>query len=350
MRTVTKAFAVGVAAVCLGGVAAQAFSVETVRGTRANEGYPAAGVDPATGATYVAWSQSRPGHRNQYDAYLQRRGRERIKLNTRGMAWTFGLDPATHQVAYQQARNGDSNIRLYDYATGLRNRLDPLVNTTAWEYAPSVSGQWLVFARLNYRATPDVRTLYLYNLTTHERRVLATYTGNYGRGVIDDGQVNGDWVVWAKVTHGWRDWSVYRYQISTGETTVVPRPAGRYDYVPSVAADGTMYFARSASSCGALATFRQYDLNGVVTNIGRLPVGYDAWNHSFISEPPDGSRQLYFDALRCAGRPSNVNVYMTDVTPAPAPPAARPMHQAAPGAEQAPWHPAWVDESGAIRP
>lgn len=37
---------------------------------------------------------------------------------------------------------------------------------------------------------------------------------------------------------------------------------------------------------------RQYDVNGVLTNLGRLPAGYDAWDHTFISERPGHSCKL----------------------------------------------------------
>jgi len=316
MRGIARVASIGAAALLLAAASAEAFTLEGVRVTRANETYPAAGVDPATGDTYLAWAQSRPGHRHLYDAYLQRNGGPRIKLNTRGIGWTFGLDPATHQVAYQQDRNGDSNIRIYDAATGQRDRLDARVNTPAWEYQPSVSGPWLVFGRLNARARPDVRTLVLYNMDTGERRVLDSFTGNIDHGWIDDGQVNGDWVVWQKATHG-TSWDVYRYQISTGTTELVPRPAGRYDYVPAVAPDGTMYFARSGNGCAVLATFRRYDTNGVLTSLGRLPAGRDAAYHSFVSQLPDGSRRLYYDSLRCSRRPINFNIYRTEVLTAP---------------------------------
>jgi hypothetical protein len=131
MRGIARVASIGTAALLLAAASAEAFTVEGVRVTSANETYPAAGVDPATGDTYLAWAQSRPGHRQLFDAYLQLKAGPRIRLNTRGIGWAFGLDPATHQVAYQQDRNGDSNIRIYDAATGQRDRLDARVNTPA---------------------------------------------------------------------------------------------------------------------------------------------------------------------------------------------------------------------------
>jgi hypothetical protein len=52
-------------------------------------------------------------------------------------------------AVYQQARNGNSDVILYDWATGTRSKPGLPVNTPKWEYDPSGSGHWLAFARLN---------------------------------------------------------------------------------------------------------------------------------------------------------------------------------------------------------
>ena len=295
-------------------VSAWAATAVGVRTTQANEALPAAGIDSVSGDSFLAWSQSRPGHRNLYDAYLKKNAEPAVKLNRRGRGWSGGLDTAAHMAVYQQARNGNSDVILYDWATGTRSKPGLPVNTPKWEYDPSVSGHWLAFARLNASASPDVRRLLLYDRDAHTIIGLDTLRANASRGTLVGGQVNGDWVVWSKVSGGWDTWSVFRHQISTGQTERVPRPSGRFDYAPSVTADGTMYFFRSGSVCGNSVGLRSYDTAGVTRLLFTLPAGRDAYK-SYASDRGDGTVDVFYDSVRCAARPPNWNIYKVNVTP-----------------------------------
>lgn len=93
-----------------------------VKTTRLYEQLPAA----TEGSTqYVAWSQNSRAHRNH--------------------------DPP--MVAYQQVVNGNSDLKLYD--ADAQTRTDPPagVNTFDWEWEPSISGDWLLFARRAARSS-----------------------------------------------------------------------------------------------------------------------------------------------------------------------------------------------------
>src|SRR5207248_6756239 len=49
----------------------------------------------APAGAYLAYSQSRPGHPNQFDVYVKAAGTPRYKLNKRGLAAAGGIDGST---------------------------------------------------------------------------------------------------------------------------------------------------------------------------------------------------------------------------------------------------------------
>lgn len=289
---------------------AAALSAEGVFTGRGNTWDPAEGYDSVGGHAYLSWTQYVSG---RSDAWYRRDGGGRIRLNTNGLGWSWGMDPAITTIAYQQAVRGNSNIKLYDWSTFQRSSPGSLVNTPHfWEYEPSISGQWLLFGRLNRQTRPARRRLYLYNTVSTERRLLDSFDGGLRRGTILVGQVNGDWAVWSKVSNRGSNWSVFRYRISTETTERIPRPAGRYDYAPSVTDDGTVYFVRSGNACGKLVRLRSYDIHGVAQVLYSSPDGRDI-GKTFAAPQPDGSTDIYFDSWRCSARVSNGNIYRVNI-------------------------------------
>ena len=107
------------------------------------EQLPAAETDGTT--QYFAWTQNSRSHRNHFDAFLTRTGDPRVKLNATGEGFIGGIDPP--MVVYQQVRNGRSNLKLYNADTQARTDPPAGVNTADWEWEPSISGDWLFFAR-----------------------------------------------------------------------------------------------------------------------------------------------------------------------------------------------------------
>src|SRR5262249_27396912 len=116
---------------------------------------------------------------------------------------------------------------------------------------PSISGQWVLFTR--YVHTTRTTKVLLYNTHSHELRTLATDRGR--NRFVYSGQVNGDYAVWGSVRSSGQE--VYRYQISTNANTLVPR-ATLWQYNPSVARDGAVYYTRSEDACGAGVSLVRY--------------------------------------------------------------------------------------------
>src|SRR3954447_24994177 len=170
------------------------------------------------GATFVAFSSSRPGHPDIYDAYLKPAGQRKIKVNQNGQAFTGGISGQT--LIYQHFRSGQSNIQEFDMVTH-QHSAPGGVNTPAWEWAPYISGDWVMFGRINLRARPDAYRVILRNELTSETRVLQAHTGAPQKSLTPGG-LDGDWLSWDRFTPRTHNSAIVRYQISTQQQLLVP--------------------------------------------------------------------------------------------------------------------------------
>jgi hypothetical protein len=259
-----------------------------------NEQTPAAGN---TGSEDVlAWARSRSGHPHLFDAWVRVGTSPATKLNTAGQGWMGGVDYP--RVIYQQVRNGRSNLFLYDLSDGSRPATPTGVNTAKWEWHPTISGDWLLFGRTN-NSTPTDRVI-LHNQTTSEERLLATVTRRTHSLVPD--QVNGNWATYTRCAPVC---NVIRYDITSQTKKKLGKPAAtkpRYQYGSSVAADGTVYLARSGRGCGTggvkLVRFGALD-TATGTVVARLATDFDFF-FSSVRDNADGSTDVFYDRVRCA--------------------------------------------------
>lgn len=231
----TAVVAAGVALVAVPAADAARLDQFGVKTSRLYEQQPAAATDG--GAEYFAWSQNARTRKNHFDAFLSRTGDPRVKLNTKGLGYIGGIDPPV--VAYQQVVKGNSNLKLYDVDTHARSDPPAGVNTSNWEWEPSISGDWLLFAR----QTNSAQFVILRSLTTAAKVVL-----DQGRRFHHAGQVSGDYAVWTRC--GKTACNVVRRQISTATDTVLAKPADRFQYGAAVTSTGIVYVARSSPKCG----------------------------------------------------------------------------------------------------
>lgn len=301
---------IGVAMLLLGGAAAHASAVSVVV-TRGDTWDPAAGVDASTGRSFLSWTGYNAA--GIPHAFLRSQPGSRVQLNQRGQGWAWGMDTAASTVAFQLARYGDSNVRFYDWVTAARSAAPPTVNSEKWEYEPSISGPWLVFARWNRVPSPDVRRLFLYNLNTGSETLLAEFAGGRADGMLESAQVNGDWVVWTTWRDRFTQARVTRYQISTGARDVVPAGRRPFDYLSSVSQDGTVYFLRSGAACGTNVRVLRYTTAGVVSLVTPLPAGRDGGDEMFAESMPGGGTDLYLDTFRCDAHRPNGNIWKVSV-------------------------------------
>lgn len=266
--------------------------IETVLATKADE------WNPAASASYLAWTVWTG---KEYIVYAKPIGGSRFRVSRERYSGVVGgIDGTT--LIYQEwsSRRGSSDIFVFDLDAKTRTKVGDPVSTSLWEYWPSISGDWILFAR--WFRSGD-RKLLLYNTVTEERRVIASTSGE--RRQLLPGQVSGDYVVYEKyaydsdgrITSG----EVFRYDIPTETTAKVPNPRSRWQYSPSVNPAGTVYYGRSGFACGRNVTIRKYPVGGPAETLASIPRGTDFYS-SYAVDNGDGTTDVYFDAARCGGK------------------------------------------------
>jgi Tol biopolymer transport system component len=309
-RSLRRWYAVTAVAVVVAAGAAVAYgallSPQPVVVRPGNQALPAA----APGGAYIAYAQSRPRHPHLYDTYVKPAGQPRWKVNTRGVSWPGAIDSSDGTtLIYQQARRGNSDLRLIDMSTKVRS-IPTGVNTAKWEWQPSISGDWILFGR-SWGSRPVKYSIVLHNESTSENRVLEVHKRRPAK-VSEPGQVNGDWASWDTYTVRSGASTVRLYQISTSTTTVPRVPRGKAQYASSVLADGTLFFVRADRGvCGRHVQLMERS-GGTNTVLAQLPAGYDVFRTAAVSEGGGESTSLYFDRVSCSS--GRIHIYKLNVS------------------------------------
>jgi len=268
-------------------------SPEVVLSTRKDE------FNAAVSDGYLTWAQDGT-------TYVKPDGEGRLFVNPPGTDSSGGsIDGTT--VVFAQRVHGQDDVFLYDVPSDTISDPPEGVNTSAIEDQPSISGDWLLFERVDGRREKVI----LFNLVTLEQRVVANI-GFQTHGLLDH-QVDGDWATWEtcdleRSDSTFSNCQAFRYQISEDAVEQLPNP-GRQQYAVGVAPDGTAYLLRSGRSdeyrCGARPRIVRVEPNDDAHIIAALPVGVDLVN-MFAFEEADGSTTLYFDMFTCAGEHSDI--------------------------------------------
>jgi hypothetical protein len=281
-----------------------------------NERNPAADFDDGGGEVW-AFTRSRTGYPNRYDAYAKEgTTNAAIKLNTAGQGWTGGMDYPV--VAYQQIAGGDSNIRFYDLNTD--TRATPLVNTAKWEWHPSISGDVtnyrVLFGRDDMNS-PTQRVV-LHEHPAHMDHLLSIVTS--ASHYLQPDQLNGDWATFTRCTPVC---NVVRYQVSTEAKIRIPKPVTdrpRFQYAGAVTSTGAVYLVRSGPRCGERVRIVRYDDARsdpeFGTIVAALPSGFDIAFAYVREDTLTGNRDIFYDRVNCnTGR---FDIYkVTDPAPGP---------------------------------
>jgi WD40 repeat protein len=257
---------------------------------------------PSGDGSYLMWSERTRYKAADTTVFVSKAGGRRIRVNAKGTeGFSGGIDGS--RLVYQQARRLKSDIMFYDLARNKRRPVSRKVNSRLWEYYPSVSGPWLLFGRVNLRATD--RRVMLANLETGRVTTIDRMRGR--RSYLVPGQMNGRYATWVKCTSRC---DIYRYDASTRKKIRVPNPNIVDLFGPSVTADGTVYFGRSSGKCGRDIRLVKYE-DGKVSVVMDLAPGHDFFT-SFVFER-DGKTGLYFDMLECPGfEELQSDVYLID--------------------------------------
>ena len=284
----------------LAGPAAAGIAPSAVKTGTANEQRPAAT------AAWFAWTQAPPDHPNRTNVWAEAMpvgSTTPFRVNPAGTrAWTGGIQD--NQLVYQQIANGDSDIRLADLTSIPPPISSPAnVNTDRWEWAPTISeassgNTWVLFGRQN--SSTGVQRVIVYNVDTAASHVLQM-TSNFRYALIP-GQVNGDWATWTacKPTCQVR----YVNLADPSQITTVFRPSSvRHQYGSSIGEDGTLYYVRSGSGCGANVRLMRTDGGGTQLLVD-LPDRRDIFT-TYASD--EGLQtQVYYDRVGCGSGAWNI--------------------------------------------
>lgn len=213
---------------------------------------------PSVADGWEAWSANTLAHPNTLHGYVRPTGGavERIPIDGHtGIGNIITDGPHAGQVVVRTDATGNGDIRFYDLTTGDVSKPPAGVNTSKQEWDPSVAGDYLAFTR-----GLRTRTLWLYRFSTD------TFVKITNDGPLRP-RVNGDYVAYmACSTTACK--AVYRYRISTGKTIRMPAPgAGRANYDPAVAADGTMFWVEGdVDRCGRNTKIKRWN-GAAVSNV-----------------------------------------------------------------------------------
>jgi len=263
---------------------------------------PAGEFQPARTSNALAWERNTKARPNEYAVMVQPDGGGPIQANHPRTSAAMG-DFLGDRLVYQQyrgnpIRRGRSDLFFFDISSETRSKVSG-VNGRQWEYWPSASGAWLLFARWNPHT--NVRRLILHNLDSGERRVLEKVKGR--KSFLGPGQVNGTYAVWY-VCHPRCE--VLRYDI-TARTTSVITNAGSYQRAPSVTPGGTVYFSRGGRRCGSSAALVRASLQGDQQVLVELQDGLDIAD-TYAHVEPNGSIEVYYERNVC-GRMAGSDIY-----------------------------------------
>ena len=274
---------------------------------------------PFANDTWVAYSQNTRTNAGRFNAYAETLdGATRRKVNApRSVGFTGNFDPGTNTLIYQQVKN-ESNLWFYDLDTLSRSAV-PDVNTPAWEWAPLVSTDHVLFNRDSVRNGRAVTTMWLYDRNTSTlRRIEEWGDANL---YTPTGSVGDDYLTYTVCSQ--RTCRAFIYSIADRTTRRIPDVNDRPVYAPVVdEANGHLYFIRSGFGCGSNAGVWRLpiaDLTATPTRIADLGDGSDSYS-GVASLAPNasvlGSQDLYYDRLICRNFQSDIFA-LRDVTSVP---------------------------------
>ncbi len=270
---------------------------------------------PVAGNGYLAWTQNSRKQPRIFRPWAQAPGGKPFLITGQRQGYPGSIE-GTMLVyqAYAPARN-ESSIRFYDLARKAHVLTPRGVNTSLWEWSPSLSGEWLLFSRHNGRT----ESVILLNTRTRVQRELDRGRMPDEKNYATAGQVNGNFAVWQRCPRGDRPCTVVRYDITTRAKTQLPPPLGFVHYQPAVTADGTTYLVRGEPDCASEVEVWRYPLAGEPTFVFPVPIGQDIWNTYLetVTGPTGTVHNLYHDRVTCGVRRSDLWLHSEPVVPVP---------------------------------
>jgi hypothetical protein len=297
---IKRLLAVAVSSAFLMGSAAASASLITptlvVGGSKVDQIYPSAND------THVIWTQNSTARPKHYDAESSvLPPLSPTKMNQAGsLGFTGNITNGTSEAIYQEIANHASDLYLYDVSTDARTT-PPNVNTSAWEWKPSISPGYIEFGRSTAVFKPKAKEkVVLYDRNAQSSKVLATMPE--GCLCIYAEQVSDQYATWIECPNICRVWY---YDIANDKVHQLKDPNGLWNYGPSVdGATGTLYFVQSGDACGLKVKLMRWSIGTPIdsaTVVSKLPSGYDVGD-TRVTVALGGDDDVYFSRMKCAGK------------------------------------------------
>ncbi|MPZ68028.1 MAG: hypothetical protein GEU71_00675 [Actinobacteria bacterium] len=276
------------------------------------------------GNGYLAWRERR-SRDGGLSVYVRSPKGDVRKVNRPGTGAALG-GIKDGVLVYQEFEGNDmfgsrgkrawSQIRAYDLREGTSRRLRAIDKKNAWEYLPDVSGNRIVFGRLNFKT--NMRHLMVYDTKTGETQTIRSVPGfDY----ISPGQINGDFVTWIEWDWDYSHFSVLGlWDASDGSTEFL----GDYleneaaFWASSVLPDGTVYAFATGKRCGRKVRMVRFSPSDALLQpykseiLFRLPRGFDS-SHTFAFTNKNEKPVIYYEKVNCRRMPMGSDIYrMTD--------------------------------------
>jgi hypothetical protein len=260
-------------------------------------------VNPAANDTYLTWNQNSIGKPNHYDTYSSTLplGSPPVKMNRPGSSgYSAGITGNTTESIYQEVDNRASNLYMFDLATQVRTDPPVGINTTAWEWAPSISPGFIEFGRSPAVFKPNSPDkVMLYDRTAQTTTLLGRMP--LGCLCIFPSQVSDQYATWYICDPNCRVWY---YDIAAAKVHRLKDPLGFQQYSPSIdGATGTLYYIQSHNACGAAVKLVRWTIGTPVSStvvVSGIPSGQDVLTTSDAIDL-SGNDNIYFDQQKCSG-------------------------------------------------
>ena len=253
--------------------------------------------------TYLTWAANTTARPKHYDSRFRLlAGGSSTKMNAAGTQGFAGdINGDTTEAVYQQTEGASSDVYTYDLATETRTVAPDKVNTSLWEWSPSISDGYILYGRNKFARPSSPWKVVLYDRNTDTNLVLDSVTQSCA--CIYPGQVSDDYATWTRCTNS--TCQAWYYDIAGQTTSKVPNPNAKVQYFPGVsAATGDIYFVQSAFACGSHTKIMEWNpvAGGDPTVVSAQPSGYDVYLGPNVFDDLGGHQDVYVDRQVCGGK------------------------------------------------
>ncbi len=247
----------------------------------------------AASDTWLVFTRNSTAHPRDYALYSQQlTGGPVVRVNADRTRGYPGSIEGTALI-YQQVNQGQSDIRMYDLDTQMRSLPPSGINTSEWEYEVSMTPDWILFVRSGHGSD----RVMLYDRAAQTFEQIGSVPWNRAHtAAIYDAQVNGQYGAWTRCTSRF-SCQVKSRDLTAQLTSTVPAKPGKVDYASSVGSDGTVFYARSGTACGAAVRLRSYTLGGVDSLLVEFKNGVDVQSTNTYSGTT--ADEVYYSKYTC---------------------------------------------------